>query len=140
MNTHCYKVLFPNLETEQYHVSTDEHIRIVNDSIEPSNVKSDDQDLYSIVFAPDPLTGLPSSDLSLMVKNKYSEDVRRFIDEKGFQRPVQDFDRLAVDTDLSLVRDRRSQYGTERQEYLRQLRDVAQSGLKKSEVKSDKSD
>lgn len=138
MNTSDLKLLFPKLKTKCFNVSHREHIDLVNSLIEPVDKDSnqDDSDLYKVIFAPDPLTGIPQSDLSLLVKNKYSDDVRRFIDEKGFQQPIIESQRLSVDTDLSLVRDRRKQYGTERLDYINSLRSIALEGLKKPELSS----
>lgn len=121
MNINNLKNLFPWLsDTDEPKVSNMEREKFISRMIPPSDVDSNDSSLCSLLFAPDPLTGLPQSDLGLMVKHDLSRDLLEYIDKRGiqFRHEIDGFDSVPLD----LVKDRRAQFGTELREYVSKLR------------------
>lgn len=47
----------------------------------PQPVKKQDE-LLSVIYAPDPRTGLPSSDVAMLMKNKDNPEVQRYIQQR----------------------------------------------------------
>lgn len=74
----------------------------VTNELEPFDLKDDNQpDLYKIVFAPDPLTGFPSSDLAFMLNKNQSEEVKQYV-RNTLLNPRSDGNLRAPDADTAI--------------------------------------
>lgn len=47
----------------------------------PLPIKKQDE-MMSLVYAPDPITGIPSNDIAMMLKNRDNPDVQRYIQQR----------------------------------------------------------
>lgn len=84
-----------------------------------------------VIFAPDPSTGLPMSDLSLPLDVANDPGVREYVDKwlhKDMSAKVENSNIMDVDDfDVNQIKSRRAQYGQERQSYILGLKEQVDS-------------
>ena len=108
--------------------------KFVSPQYEPDaelNLAPKSGNIEKIIFAPDPVTGLPMSDLSLPLDVANDPSVREYVDkwlhrnmaDRAEQSNIMDVDDFDPDT----IKPRRAQFGTERDSYITGLRDKVEN-------------
>lgn len=80
-------------------------------------------EILELIFAPDPLTGFPASDLGLLVRRRQADEVYTYIQEKLMQPIPQVIGAPDADTALDMPISRTAVYG---EEYRQQLREIGE--------------
>lgn len=95
------------------------------EAMQTSPFEKDEDDMLKLIFAPDPCTGLPRSDLAIMLSKDSAPEVARYIQET-LQRPLHDSGPASApdaDTALDTMRNRSEDFVA----YAERLRELASS-------------
>lgn len=122
------------LYSEYSSMSKDRFDKIMHHDLDPKDsisVEEDKDNILSLIFAPDPLTGFPRSDLALIMSKDAAPEVSQYIRET-LMKPISDIGPSgAPDADTALDTMRAKNEGLT--EYAERLRSIVAKYNEKSE-------
>lgn len=91
--------------------------------------QTESDNVIALIYAPDPLTGLPDPALPLKLMNSNESSIRRVLDNFVF-RPLPHKDsNMDADGALDTTAPRSAQFGVDRDKYIEALNDAVRSGI-----------
>lgn len=118
---------FKNLSEEDYKLAQIDPLS----TIDPQIVEKDEDDIMHLIFAPDPLTGMPRSDLAVIMSKDSAPEVAKYIQDTLLRPVVTEGPSGTMDADEAL--DAMRNHGESFETYANRIRELAQKSFKKKD-------
>lgn len=115
------------------HLNLDNGFTLPRDFYQNTGVDKSNDEMTKLIFAPDPITGNPSSDIGLLMSKQAEPAVAEYI-RTHLATPVQEVAGASTPDEAEACSPHR---GESRSAYISRLRDIVRSSVVKQDVEED---